>query len=342
MEFKLNKHFFVIVKYCLVIVLSGLLSLFGVNEAISADNSNMAIAADGLNIRKTADGSNIAVIYPQVREPYIRIFKEIISGITDTIPQPVRQYAISKISNIEDMKSKLIREGIDSVIVLGSRAQKMTPALAEERTVLTGAVFSIPTATPIKFSGISMIASPDVLLKKLVNLVPEVKTVHVVYNKKKDGWIIEYAKHMLEQQGIVLNAMPSDDVRSRARFYNDLFKSKSLSKTDAVWLLQSDSSLKEPGVFATILENAWKQSFIVFSANPTHVRKGVLFAMYPDNRKLGISLANKMLSLRNGSHHSVEPLSDLLVAVNIRTAEHLELDFSRSERQSFNMVFPNR
>lgn len=288
------------------------------------------------------NAAKVAVLYPSVREPYIRIFREIIRGIAETIPDPIEQIAIQNDESAEEILSKLDEYEIESIIALGSRAQKLSVKLGRDRTVLTGAVFSTPSLDPLQQSSISMIVSPDALLKKLTDLAPGVNTIHVIYNSSKDQWVIELANKVLKGSQIKLNAMEANSVKGHARLYHELFKSRSLSNTDAVWLLQGDSSLKEPGIFATILENAWKQEFIVFSANPTHVRKGVLFAMYPDNRRLGVSLANKLLSLHNGESHSIDPLADLLVAVNIRTAEHLDLDFSRAERQSFNMVFPNR
>ena len=324
MEFNFTKNIFTHTRYYLSIAF---LSLLIPINCVAEQNANEA---------------KIAIIYPQVREPYSSIFKEIIRGVVETTPNTVEQYSITKKTNTSEIKSKLDQSGIELVILLGNYAQKMSPTLAKEKTVLTGAVFSTPSVISLNSSSISMLASPEVLLEELITLAPQVKTVHVVYNKEKDAWLIKLAEPLLRQKNIRLNALVSEDMRTHARLYNGLFKSQTLSKTDAVWLLQSDRSIKEPRVFASLLESAWKQKFIVFSSNPTHVRKGTLFAMYPDNRKLGVSLANKILSLRNGKQHSIDPLEDLLVAVNIRTAEHLELDFSRTERQRFNMVFPSR
>ena len=92
-----------------------------------------------------------------------------------------------------------------------------------------------------------------------------------------------------------------------------------------------------------LLEKSWRSQLVLFSDNPSHVKKGVLFALYPDNAGLGRSLA---LMARDRVDHpealsaGVLPLRNLFTAVNLRTAEHLGLVYSAKQQRSFNLVFP--
>ena len=74
------------------------------------------------------------------------------------------------------------------------------------------------------------------------------------------------------------------------------------------------------------------------------MRKGALFSLYPDNVGMGRSLAALALQQMQGGPNktaSIKPLRDLLLAVNLRTAEHLGLQFSNQTQREFGLVFPN-
>jgi len=78
----------------------------------------------------------------------------------------------------------------------------------------------------------------------------------------------------------------------------------------------------------------------VFSTNTAHVRRGVLFSLYPDNFALGkrlAGLAPNILSSGGYEKSGRLPLADVQSTVNLRTAKHLELDAERILR--FDTVF---
>jgi len=66
-----------------------------------------------------------------------------------------------------------------------------------------------------------------------------------------------------------------------------------------------------------------------------------LFALYPNNLELGHSLASSAMAAMGASHPSrgVLPLKEVLVAVNLRTANHLGIQLG-ARAQSFDLVFP--
>jgi putative ABC transport system substrate-binding protein len=91
-----------------------------------------------------------------------------------------------------------------------------------------------------------------------------------------------------------------------------------------------------------VLRESWSQSLVVFSSNAMHVRRGVLFSLYPDNIEIGRFLAGVALaSLQpNGQPaRGIQALKQVLTAVNTRTAEHLGVDL-RASPQRINLVFP--
>ena len=92
-----------------------------------------------------------------------------------------------------------------------------------------------------------------------------------------------------------------------------------------------------------VLHESWNRNLAVFSSSLGHVRRGVLFSLYPDNAGLGRHLADtaqEYLASGNYGEHGMILLREVLLAINLRTAMHLGLDTSRP--QGFDMVFPEQ
>ena len=89
-----------------------------------------------------------------------------------------------------------------------------------------------------------------------------------------------------------------------------------------------------------VLRAAWDRNLVVFSSNPSHVPKGALFALFPDNNAMGRHLAQQLRKPASASARLL-PLEQLDTAINIRTADHLGLGLSAGDAR-FDMVFPNR
>ena len=97
-------------------------------------------------------------------------------------------------------------------------------------------------------------------------------------------------------------------------------------------------------ILPMILEQAWEKQVVVFSSNPSHVNKGALFALYPDNEGMGRTLgalADNILAKKRPASPGLLPLRDLLTATNLRTAEHLGIQYTQAQREEFSLVFPS-
>lgn len=176
------------------------------------------------------------------------------------------------------------------------------------------------------------------MLRWLHKLKPEIKQVHVVYQEDYNGWLIRIAEQVAPGNQLTVVKHPVTNVREAATAFRTI-----LNETDptdnAIWLMQRDPSLDEKAVVPEILAQAWNKSFVVFSSNPSHVPRGALFALYPNNEAMGASLARLALDKQQ---KRIIPLEDLHIAVNVRTASHVGKNFSRREEQQFDLIFPNR
>jgi putative ABC transport system substrate-binding protein len=112
-----------------------------------------------------------------------------------------------------------------------------------------------------------------------------------------------------------------------------------------LWLPQDSVTVEESSVLPLVLQEAWKRSLVVFSSSVSHVKRGALFSLYPNNIELGRNLADTALgraSSGGAAVRAIMPLREVLVAVNVRTAGHLGLGIGTRQQQAFDMVFPEQ
>lgn len=291
----------------------------------------------------TGAAPSVAVIYPDVREPYKDVFMEIIRGIEAGLGQSVKHYVLD---GDDDTSAALLErvhdDHVDVVISLGRAGLSATKQLAEVFPVVIGAVLISPGQETKGQTGITLTPDPEVFFERLKSIVPSAKEVTVIFDPRQKAWEIERARTAAKTQGLTLNAFPTEDLRLSAELYRKVL-AQIKDGSIAIWLPQDNAAMDEQALLPVVLQEAWEKNFVVFSGNLDHVRKGALFSLYPDNFGMGRSLAALALDrLKNGalSTSAINPLRDLLLAVNLRTAEHLGLRFASRDRQQFDLVFP--
>lgn len=268
----------------------------------------------------------------------------IAKGVGDALGEEPQLLALGDSEDINAVQAWAQDANVRTIIALGSRGPMISDALSESVPVLVGAVHMSPELQRKKYSGISLSPDPALLLERLRMFAPKVSRVTVVYHRERDQWMIDQAAESARKLGIELNAVPVDRLQEAVSAYGKVL-SEQRSDTDALWLSQDSAVLDEQAILPMILREAWNKKLIVFSSNPAHVRRGVLFALYPDNYDMGISLGT-MASGSNpggtpsGGPQGIRMLRDVAIALNIRTASHLGLKYSRDVLREIDLVFP--
>lgn len=293
-----------------------------------------ALAADDVS-------RSLAVVYPDIGEPFRSVFAAIIDGVEDGAKGRVASFALGSTSNPQDVLNELRRRDIRAVIALGRNGMKLASALDKRVSVVAAGVLSVPEAEAQAFPVYSLAPDPNLLFARLRALTPSVKKVTVVYDPRQNAWLMKLAKEAAKSAGIDLQTCEADDLRAAVRCYQDALGSAD-PKRDAIWLPQDSTTVEESAVLPLVLREAWNQNLTVFSSSVAHVKRGVLFALYPNNQELGRGLAGAALSqigVSAAGQHGVQALRDVFLAVNTRTASHLGLNLGASPLR-FSLVYP--
>ena len=285
----------------------------------------------------------VAVIYPDVGEPYRAVFTRIIEGIEEQTRHKVTRFAVGTDASPQELSSEMRRLEIRVAIVLGRNGLKAASGLDREIGIVAGGVLSLPESPARVFSVHSLAPDPALLFARLKGLLPATRRVWVVYDARQNAWLIRLAREAAKAQGLELLTHEADDLRGALLKYQEILATAD-PKRDALWLPQDSTCIDEALVLPLVLQESWGRALAVFSSSVTHVKRGALFALYPNNAELGRRLGDAALSYLAApapAPRGVMPLKEVLFAVNVRTAGHLGINVA-SQQQNFDLVFPER
>lgn len=318
----------------LLLLLAGLLGPAG--PALAAP----ALREPGTAVETPAPAPGVlAVIYPDLGEPYRGIFNTILKGIEARARLPVQRYPVSSTLETAGLEAQLRRNGVGAVIALGRQGVLVATALDTDLPIVAGAVLTLPGASR-PLPGISLTPDPGLLFSHLKRLLPDTRRVTVIYNPQQSGWLIRLAQAAAQRQGLELQALPARDLAAAVRLYKDVFAAA--AGQDALWLPHDTTTVDEDVILPLVLREAWARDIAVVSSSLLHVRKGALLGLYPDNAALGQALADLALdSMASAAPAAgLVPLQTVLTAINLRTASHLGVNLAPAQQRRFDFVFP--
>ena len=304
----------------------------------------VAKRSDPLTLAADPSDGGIAVIYPKTGQPYQGFFLKIVEGVEATAGKKLRvaSFSVGPDADLKQLGHELLERDFRVTIALGRTGIKAARTFPPQIHVVAGAVV---TATESEASGLSVYSlapDPALLFGQLLRLAPEIKRVFVLYDARQNSWLIELAREAARMHGLELIAHHASDLQSAVRQYQK-FLAGANPRADALWLPPDLTTVDDSTVLPFVLQQAWNRKLTVFSSSLTHVERGVLFSLYPDNLAVGRSLANHalaQLALGRPASPRMVPLRDVLIAVNTRSASHLGIKLGSKPRQDFDLVFP--
>lgn len=288
-----------------------------------------------------APADTIAVLFPDVGAPYRKVFLEIVAGVEQQAPGKVSAIALAPGLGAAELQRRLKRNGSRGVIALGRQGLKMAEALDGSLHIVVGGIGALPE--PERWRGISLMPDPALLFSWLKALVPGVKRVLVVHHPVQSAMAVRLAREAARVHGLELVTFEAYDLAGAVRRYEALF-AQADGRRDALWLPQDAVTVDESTILPLVLRESWHRNLPIFSTSMLHVKKGVLFALYPDNVALGRELATLAQAPAAAAPAAppppgLQPLRAVRMAFNTRTAGHLGLDVD-AVQHPFDAIFP--
>lgn len=275
-----------------------------------------------------AGQASVAVIYPEGRGPYNSMLLQVLEGINEQAGAAVAVYPLGQGYDRAGLLKRLNDNNADVVIVLGRRGVEAVQTLGLKKPIVVGAAPLMPEFMAAYGAPVSTIRlTPDIglLFAKLREVVPASNRIIVITSASKESWLLRTAYEAARKNNFELTVHEASDIQMAAGLYRRAMGSAREGGADVVWLPPDDESIDIRGILPEILQEAWIHKIPVFCSNPAHVKRGALFALYPDNPKMGRRLAILAMNMAKNGSTMILPAQDVLTAVNMRTAEHLGL-----------------
>lgn len=291
---------------------------------------------------KIAEAGNIAVIYPDIGEPYRSVFTQILGGIEDKAKGRVANIAVGPNVNVGELNDALRKQDTKVVIALGRQGMKVASALNGNMGVVVGGVLTAQENETRNQQVNSLSPDPALLFSRLKEMMPKVRRIFAVYDPRQNGWMMRLAKDASRTQAVELVTYEVQDLRSAMHAYQEILTAAN-SNQDAIWLPLDSTTVEDSSVLPLVLQESWARNLTVFSSSFGHVKRGVLFSLYPNNVELGHHLADSALGLLSSGENStsgIRPLREVLMAINLRTAKHLGINTGK--QQGYAMAFPEQ
>lgn len=304
--------------------------------------STACAMADEPSPRAKIGADSIAVIYPDIGEPYRSVFTQIIDGIESRTKGRVTHFAVGANANVDELNSSLRQKDTKVVIALGRQGAKAASTLDSNIGVVVGGVLTASGNESRDRQVNSLSPDPSLLFARLKTMMPRAKRIFTVYDSQQNDWLIRLAKEGARAQGMELVAYKAQDLRDAMQAYQEILSTAN-PQYDALWLPHDPVTVEENVVLPMVLKESWNRNLAVFSSSFSHVKRGVLFSAYPNNVELGRHLADSALNFQaSGENESLGmiPLREVLMAINLRTAQHLGINTGRT--LNFDMAFPEQ
>ena len=284
----------------------------------------------------------VPVVYPDIGEPFRSVFLRIVQGIDERLPQPGIKLLVPPQAEPGAWVAELQRQRPRVVVALGRAGLRV--ALGLEGVEVVGGGIITPAEGDQRATSLQSLApDPQLLLQRLRSLLPTVQRVSVVFSARHSGWLMRPAQEAARALGLELRPLEAEDLKQALRAYQQFFAQA--GRQDALWLPQDPATVDEHTVLPLALQECWNRHIALLSSNLAHVRRGALFALYPNNLALGHSLgqaATALLARSSAAPRGLRPLREVLAALNTRTAGHLGLNPSPALQRSFELLLPER
>ena len=282
---------------------------------------------------------NITVFYPEARKPYSTFFDAIINGIKKQPQVNIQTLTFDKSLDEEELLHSLNKTNPDAVILLGRENIPLQEKIATSFKTIHGALFLSGHDIKKGHSGVSMNPDPALLFAELKKIQPHIKNIHVVFDSTANGWLVERAIKSSIKNGLTVIPHKVTNLQQAALKYKEILRNNNHAE-DALWLLHHDPTLDNKSLLPRVLSDAWKYKQVVISSNPSHVRRGALLSILPDNQQIGKDLALTAIRLLNGEKATITPMQSTLVVANLRTAKHLSNTIHLTKKTNFALTYP--
>lgn len=301
----------------------------------------MAILAMSLSHGSAISGDlRIAVIASQTTPPY----QDVATGFQDFLKKEgvaavFDHYGLSgNAGKASEVIRGIVKQPPSLILTIGTLATQTALLEAGDIPIVAGLVTNLDDLRKSKNATGVVLDFPFVTqFEWMHKLVPEIKNISVLYNPKENQVKIDAAVQAAKKEGLTLLAKEVETPRALPDALESLARS-----TDLLWGI-NDQLVLSPQTAEAILLFSFRRGVPFVGLSSSWVKAGALYALDRDYKDLGAQcgeLSIKILQGTKASTLAVESPRRILYSLNLKTADHMKLEFSPSVVKNAQQVFP--
>jgi len=285
-----------------------------------------------------ADDTRIALLSSEDAAPYKEVlkgFQQSLSkqGINATFDEYPLQGSSDKASQaVQEAKQK----GTTLIVTIGTLATQTAIKEAGDIPIVAALVPNPDDLKTGNATGVGLDFSPETQFQWLQRLLPDAKTVGVVFNPKKSARRIEAATQAARSLGLTLVTKQAETPQALTEALKSL-----ANDTKVLWAI-TDSTLFSPQTAETVLLFSFRNRIPVAGLSTSWVKAGALYALDRDYLDLGAQCGEMAGKIIQGTKaNSLPPTTPrkVVYALNLKTATHLKLDIAQPLIDGAQQVF---
>lgn len=282
-------------------------------------------------------GEEVGVVYPDLREPYAEVIREMLRGIRDGLDARTANLKIGKKTSERNIQQWVNSKNITTLVSLGNASESLTNSISINRVI--GATKSGPNSS-INYDGmVSMLPAPESVFEKAERLFKGVAQMHVIY-REGDEWYIDMIRTAAEKRNVKIFMHMVSGMDDMNRKLNLIDRENSKGAKGA-WIISSGLNITNDRKSMQFVNGCLDKNIFLISNQAADVYSGVLMATLPDPYETGVQLG-EMAKKVNGDRAAkrFETSATVNTVVNTDTALGLNIRFSRLQRKMIDIEVP--
>ncbi len=301
----------------------------------------MAILAMSLSHGSAISGDlRIAVIASQNTPPY----QDVATGFQDFLKKEgvvavVDHYELSgNAGKASEVIRGIMKQPPSLILTIGALATQTALLEAGDIPIVAGLVTNLDDLRKSKnATGVALEFPFVTQFEWMHKLLPEIKHISVLYNPKENQVKIDAAVQAAKKEGLTLLAKEIDTPRALPDALESLARS-----TDLLWGI-NDQLVLSPQTAEAILLFSFRSGVPFVGLSSSWVKAGALYALDRDYKDLGAQCAELSVKILQGTKPNtlaIAPPRRILYSLNLKTADHMKLEFSPAVVKNAQQVFP--
>lgn len=249
-------------------------------------------------------------------------YDEVVQGFQAACSCEITRLVLSE-SSTDDLPRLIQSDQHDLILAVGQHAFNAVKQLKNQAIIVTMVLHpEIDSTRNPNVSGVAMIPSPNIMITKLLNTLPEIRSIGTVYDPAHSQSLVDQGKAAAQNLGVQLVARPVHSSRAIPKALRELGKN-----CDAFWMLP-DITVITPDTIESILLFSLDNGIPILTFSEKYLNIGAFMSVGFTPYDIGLQageMAKKIRKQDKVVKPGISPPKNAITRINRKVGDKLHL-----------------